>query len=100
MVPARISPGRWCCAVLPRAAPAERIDGADRIRRAAGRDACDDTTGSAVHYSSVDRSSPSVAQSVSDVSSAFTARTAEISADIYGLLVREIPRLRGDKREM
>ena len=48
--------------------------------------------------SSVDRSSPSVAQSAADVSGALTPRAAEISADIYRLIVREIPQLRGDKR--
>jgi len=46
----------------------------------------------------VDRSSPSVAQSASDVSGALAPRAAEISADIYQLIVREIPQLRGDKR--
>ncbi len=50
------------------------------------------------YYSSVDRSSPSVAKSVSDVSGALTPRTAEMSADIYDLLVAEIPQLRGDRR--
>jgi PucR C-terminal helix-turn-helix domain/GGDEF-like domain len=37
-------------------------------------------------------------QSASDVSSSLVPRTAEISADVYGLIVREIPQLRGDKR--
>ena len=37
-------------------------------------------------------------QSASDVSSSLTPRTAEMSADIYDLIVREIPQLRGDKR--
>ena len=37
-------------------------------------------------------------QSASDVSSSLTPRPAEMSADIYGLIVREIPQLRGDKR--
>ncbi len=37
-------------------------------------------------------------QSASDVSSSLTPRLAEMSADIYGLIVREIPQLRGDKR--
>ena len=40
----------------------------------------------------MDRSSPSVAQGTSDVSSMLTPRTAEISADVYGLIVRQIPR--------
>jgi DNA-binding PucR family transcriptional regulator len=37
-------------------------------------------------------------QSAADVSSSLTPRTAEMSADIYGLIVRQIPQLRGDKR--
>src|SRR6266700_1234315 len=52
----------------------------------------------AAHYASVDRSSPSVAQSASDVSSALTPHTAELSAEIYRLIVREIPPLTGDHR--
>jgi hypothetical protein len=52
----------------------------------------------AAYDSSVDRSSPSVAQSASDVSGALTPRAAEISADIYQLIMREIPQLRGDGR--
>ena len=52
----------------------------------------------AAYDSSVDRSSPSVARSASDVSAALTPRAAEISADIYQLIVREIPQLRGDGR--
>ena len=39
-----------------------------------------------------------MAQSASEVSGALTPRTPELSADIYDLLVREIPQLRGDKR--
>jgi DNA-binding PucR family transcriptional regulator len=35
---------------------------------------------------------------VSDVSGVLTPRATEISADIYDLIVREIPQLRGDKR--
>jgi hypothetical protein len=54
----------------------------------------------AAYDSSVDRSSPSVAQSASDVSGTLTPRAAEISADIYQLIVREIPQLRGDGRVM
>ena len=52
----------------------------------------------AAYDSSVDRSSPSVAQSASEVSGALTPRAAEISADIYQLIVREIPQLRGDRQ--
>ena len=46
----------------------------------------------------MDRSSAPVVQSASDVSGSLTPRTAEMSADIYDLIVREIPQLRGDKR--
>ena len=46
----------------------------------------------------MDRSSAPVVQSASDVSSSLTPRLAEMSADIYDLIVREIPQLRGDKR--
>src|ERR1700691_5560286 len=46
----------------------------------------------------MDRSSAPVVQSTSDVSSSLTPRTAEISADIYRLIVTEIPQLRGDTR--
>jgi hypothetical protein len=52
----------------------------------------------AAYYSSVDRSSPSVAQSAAEVSGALTPRTAEMSADIYDIIVREIPQLRSDKQ--
>jgi hypothetical protein len=48
----------------------------------------------------MDRSSPSVAQSTSAVSGALIPRTGELSAEIYGLIVREIPQLRSDKRVM
>src|SRR5580692_6291937 len=46
----------------------------------------------------MDRSSPSVAESTSAVAAALDPRAAEMSADIYGLIVREIPQLRSDKR--
>ena len=46
----------------------------------------------------MDRSSPSAAESVAEVCAALVPRTAEMSADIYELIVREIPRLRSDKR--
>jgi hypothetical protein len=46
----------------------------------------------------MDRSSPSAAESASSVSAALDRRAAEMSADIYGLIVREIPQLRSDKR--
>ena len=50
------------------------------------------------YYPSMDRSSPSAAESVSAVAAALDPRAAEMSADIYGLIVREIPLLRSDKR--
>ena len=46
----------------------------------------------------MDRSSPSAAESVSAVSAALDPRAAEVYADIYRLIVREIPQLRSDKR--
>ena len=46
----------------------------------------------------MDRSSPSAAESASEVSAALEPRAAEVYADIYGLIVREIPQLRSDKR--
>lgn len=46
----------------------------------------------------MDRSSPSVAQSASEVSSALVPRSAELSADINGLILRKIPQLRRDIR--
>ena len=46
----------------------------------------------------MDRSSPAAAESASEVSAALTPRVAEMSADIYRLIVREIPHLRDDKR--
>src|SRR6202008_4724978 len=46
----------------------------------------------------VDRSSPSVAHIASAVASTLTPRSAELSAEIYGLIVREIPSLSGDHR--
>jgi DNA-binding PucR family transcriptional regulator len=46
----------------------------------------------------VDRSSPSVAQCAAAVSGALTPRAAELSAEIYDLLVQEISELRSDSR--
>jgi DNA-binding PucR family transcriptional regulator len=46
----------------------------------------------------MDPSRPSAAESASDVSAALAPRTAEISADVYQLIVRDIPQLRDDKR--
>jgi hypothetical protein len=40
----------------------------------------------------------SAAESASAVSAALVPRSAELSADIYRLIVREIPALRGDQR--
>jgi DNA-binding PucR family transcriptional regulator len=47
---------------------------------------------------SVDRASPTVVQSAAEVAGALAPRTAELSADIYQLIVREIPQLRTDRR--
>jgi len=41
---------------------------------------------------------PAVIQSVSDVTAALTPRAAEVAADIYDLIMREIPPLRSDTR--
>src|ERR1700679_1438570 len=50
------------------------------------------------YYPSMASSIPSAAESAAAVCAALDPRTAEMSADIYGLIVREIPQLRGDKR--
>jgi hypothetical protein len=52
----------------------------------------------ATYYPSMDPSRPSAAESASDVSGTLAPRTAEISADVYQLIVRDIPQLRDDKR--
>jgi hypothetical protein len=59
--------------------------------------------GSPAYYASMDRSlmdrsSAPVVQSAADVASSLAPRTAEVSADVYGLIVRQIPQLRGDQR--
>jgi len=46
----------------------------------------------------MDRSNPSAAESASEVSAALVPRIAALAADIYRLIVREIPQVRGDKR--
>jgi hypothetical protein len=46
----------------------------------------------------VERASPTIAQHAADVSGALAPHTAELSADIYQLIVREIPQLRTDRR--
>jgi DNA-binding PucR family transcriptional regulator len=46
----------------------------------------------------VERLRPTVAQHAADVSGALAPHTAELSADIYQLIVREIPQLRADSR--
>jgi DNA-binding PucR family transcriptional regulator len=46
----------------------------------------------------VERAGPTVAQHAADVSGALASRTAELSADIYQLIVRDIPQLRTDGR--
>src|ERR1700749_3408817 len=47
---------------------------------------------------SMNRSNPSEAESASEVSAALVPRAADVAADIYRLIVQEIPALRGDKR--
>ena len=46
----------------------------------------------------MDRLSASAAESASEVGAALAPHAAEMSADIYQLIVREIHQLRGDKR--
>ena len=46
----------------------------------------------------MERARPTVAQHAADVSGALAPHTAELSADIYQLIVREIPQLRADSR--
>jgi DNA-binding PucR family transcriptional regulator len=46
----------------------------------------------------VERAGPTVAQHAADVSGALAPHTAELSSDIYELILREIPQLRGDSR--
>jgi hypothetical protein len=46
----------------------------------------------------VDTLGAAVVQSASEVSAALALRTAEVTADIYDLIVREIPQLRSDNR--
>ena len=46
----------------------------------------------------MDSSSPSAAESAAEVSAALAPRAMELSADIYQLIVREIPQLRSDQR--
>ncbi len=48
----------------------------------------------------MDASSPSAAEHSAEVGGALVPRTTEISADIYQLILREIPQLRGDARVM
>jgi PucR C-terminal helix-turn-helix domain/GGDEF-like domain len=52
----------------------------------------------AAYYPPVDSSSPSAAEHSAEVGSALVPRTAEMSADIYRLIVDEIPQLHGDRR--
>src|SRR6185437_4715060 len=47
---------------------------------------------------SMNRSNPSAAESASQVSAALVPRAADVAADIYRLIVQEIPALRGDQR--
>jgi DNA-binding PucR family transcriptional regulator len=50
------------------------------------------------YYPSMASSIPSAAESAAAVCAALDPRCTEMSADIYGLIVREIPQLRGDER--
>ena len=46
----------------------------------------------------MDRSSPSAAESAAEVTAALAPRVDEMAADIYRLIVQEIPHLHNDKR--
>jgi len=46
----------------------------------------------------MNRSNPSAAESASEVSAALVPRSAELAADIYRLIVKQIPALHGDSR--
>jgi len=50
------------------------------------------------YYPSVDSSSTSAAEHAAAVSGTLAPRVAELSRDIYDLIVREIPQLRSDRR--
>jgi len=50
------------------------------------------------YYPSVDSSSPAAVEHSAEVGGALIPRSAEISADIYQLIVQEIPEIRGDTR--
>jgi len=54
--------------------------------------------GAALYDPSVDRLSPTVAHSAAEVAGALASRTPELTADIYELIVGEIPQLRADRR--
>ena len=49
-------------------------------------------------YHGPDRSSPSVIQAASEVSRALTPQAAVLSAEIYRLILGQIPQLRDDRR--
>jgi DNA-binding PucR family transcriptional regulator len=55
-------------------------------------------SGQAAYDPSVERASPAVAQHAAEVAGALAPHTAELSVDIYQLIVRDIPQLRGDHR--
>jgi hypothetical protein len=57
-----------------------------------------DPGGLAAYDPLVDRASPSVTEYAADVSGALAPRSAELLADIYQLIVRDIPQLRTDRR--
>ena len=50
------------------------------------------------YHPRMDLMSPSVAEHVADVAGALAPRGAELSADVYDLIVREIPQLRADRQ--
>src|SRR6516164_8156024 len=57
-----------------------------------------DKAAATTYHPSMERSSPSAAESTSAVAAALAPREAQISADVYQLIVREIPQLGRDQR--
>jgi DNA-binding PucR family transcriptional regulator len=55
-------------------------------------------SGQAAYDPSVERASPAVARHAAEVAGALAPHTAELSVDIYQLIVRDIPQLRSDHR--
>jgi GGDEF-like domain len=57
-----------------------------------------DVAEQAAYHPAVDQAAPTVAQHAADATGALGPHSAELTADIYQLIVREIPQLRADSR--